>query len=555
MKNKLFEVFYIGDLPEEEQNKLYSLYKDSYEKNVGTAWSPDSFFDRAYDWEFFGDENGYVSVRVQDSGLYKLAVVAGSPKSILKGMHELMSLNEPTWGMVSKDLLPMLKKLGFKSPNSFIFNTISKMIPKSVFGDTEFNINSDNSITFKYGDVGTATKYFVGNQKYYDWLKAQVKGKVNPMKLSSILKEVINEASQRGELYHFTPIGNLEKLLKSQYIIPNAENQISTSIRPNMQTSWTTGDNSSRINNDMSDSIPVVRLTLDGDKITNKYKVKPWAWDEEDLGEEQIIVNGKNFYFMPYLKRIDIFKNGSKGSKSKKITAATELLKSLNIPYEVYNDAPEDNTPYLQTKKDYLSSKQYTPKKQTKSPYRKTYYEFPESLVVDEADLPYLAGSDITKIPDNLTVNGDFDLSSSKIEVLPNNLTVNGELDISGTNVKVLPQDLKVESLRIYNTKISELPSNIKKYKTLNISNSQIKSLPNNLTVKYLTLYNVDIKTLPNKLTVDGFIHASDSKLESIPSDIKLDGNILLNRTPISKKYSAEEIKRMCPGIKGDVEM
>lgn len=336
MKQNLYEIFYIDDLTPEEQENIYNLYKTSYEKSVGNAWDKSKFFERAEDWYFFGDQSGYVAARRQGSGMYKLAVVGGNIRGILKGMQELTSLNEPTWGMVSSDILPMMKKLGFKTPNALVMNTLLRIMPKEVFGGVNFKINLDGSITLNYEDTGSAKKYFVGNQQYFDWLKSQIKDKINPLKLTNLLKEVLNEAKQVGNLYHFTPLSNLKRILETQYIFANDEGQVSTSIRPNMATK----DFQSMKNTS------IARLMLDGDKISNKYKIQPFSYEEEDLGEEQIVVNNDKFLFVPYLKRIDIFLN----KKEKVNPKILELLEKANIPYKIYQGTPISNIPYSQPK-------------------------------------------------------------------------------------------------------------------------------------------------------------------------------------------------------------
>jgi hypothetical protein len=50
-----------------------------------------------------------------------------------------------------------------------------------------------------------------------------------------------------------------------------------------------------------------------------------------------------------------------------------------------------------------------------------------------------LSGSDITELPENLTIEGDLDLSGSKMKKLPNTLTVKGVLNISGLGLKPSP--------------------------------------------------------------------------------------------------------------------
>jgi hypothetical protein len=162
------------------------------------------------------------------------------------------------------------------------------------------------------------------------------------MKLFNLLKEIyLNEAKQVGTLYHFTPLSNLKEILFTQFLYSNDEEQVSTSRRPNMST---------RDFQDMKKN-SIARLTLDGDKISTKYKVRPFAFgaDEgnaEDLGEEQIIVNGERFPFIPYLKRIDIFLN----KKEKVNDKIIELLEKVNIPYKIYSGIPFFNTPKTQPK-------------------------------------------------------------------------------------------------------------------------------------------------------------------------------------------------------------
>ena len=162
------------------------------------------------------------------------------------------------------------------------------------------------------------------------------------IKLTDLLKE-ITEAKQVGDLYHFTPLSNLKKILETRYIFANEEGYVSTSIRPNMETSY--------LQNMKTKSI--ARLMFDGDKISTKYKIRPFAYDgafnsdnPEDLGEEQIMIPGDRFNFIPYLKRIDIFLN-KKETVNPKIL---ELLEKANIPYKVYQGTPISNIPYSQPK-------------------------------------------------------------------------------------------------------------------------------------------------------------------------------------------------------------
>ena len=154
-------------------DQAYEIFKTSYDKSTGASWSKDKFIQRASHWKFYGDQDGYVAVRPQRSGMMKLNGVAGNPKSIVKGLKELLAENHPTWGMVSQDMLPMAHKIGFITPPAFVIKSLVKSIPASVFG-ADFDVNGDGSITLHYHDVGPSTKYFIANKQYFKQLLPRV---------------------------------------------------------------------------------------------------------------------------------------------------------------------------------------------------------------------------------------------------------------------------------------------------------------------------------------------------------------------------------------------
>jgi len=175
LRDKLIsESFDFGSMTDEEQSKVYDVFKKSYEKSTGVSWDINKFKSRASNWVFFGDESGYVAVRPQASGLYKLVGVAGSPKGILSGLNELLATGRPIWGMVSNDIQGMAVKKGFKTPPPMVMRVLLKFIPKSVFGGVDFELNNDGSITMKYSDVGDAKKYFIANDAYFKKLKSDI---------------------------------------------------------------------------------------------------------------------------------------------------------------------------------------------------------------------------------------------------------------------------------------------------------------------------------------------------------------------------------------------
>lgn len=172
-------------------DQAYELFSKSYQEHTGTAWSKEKFVSRASNWEFFGDEHGYVAVRPQRSGLVKLVGVAGSPRSIVKGLKQIQDQHLPIWGMMSSDLVPLAKKMGLIQPPAWVVKGMLKLIPPGVFGDVPLKVNSDGSITLQYSDVGSATKFFVGSKEYFKTMLIQAKDKSLSGMNSMITKPII----------------------------------------------------------------------------------------------------------------------------------------------------------------------------------------------------------------------------------------------------------------------------------------------------------------------------------------------------------------------------
>ena len=186
-----------NDFTPEEKRQIFDVFTQSYVKATGASWDERKFYSRASEWQFFGDPTGFITLRPQKSGYYKLTGVAGSPKSIMRAMQELISTHYPIWGMLTQDLANMLtKRFGFRMPNRLEGFVISKLITNNVFGNVKFKRNPDSSITFNYADVGETTKVFVGNKEYYqkiriDAVKRVFSGKPAPNK--EINEDVLDE--------------------------------------------------------------------------------------------------------------------------------------------------------------------------------------------------------------------------------------------------------------------------------------------------------------------------------------------------------------------------
>jgi hypothetical protein len=186
-----------NDFTPEEKRQIFNVFTQSYVKATGASWDERKFYSRAGEWLFFGDPTGFITLRPQKSGYYKLTGVAGSPKAIMRAMQELTATNYPIWGMLTQDLANMLiKRFGFRMPNRLEGFIISKLISNNVFGNVEFKRNPDGSITFNYADVGEATKVFVGSKEYYRKVRMDVVKRVftgKPAANEEINEDVLDE--------------------------------------------------------------------------------------------------------------------------------------------------------------------------------------------------------------------------------------------------------------------------------------------------------------------------------------------------------------------------
>ena len=155
-----------------------------------------------------------------------------------------------------------------------------------------------------------------------------------------------------------------------------------------------------------------------------------------------------------------------------------------------------------------------------------------------EIDALSLRGYNIRSLPDNLKIETDLDLYETNLKKLPRNLTVGHTLDLTRSKTVYIPEDIKVG------------------YNILLRHNKRFETLPDNLTLFTLNLADTNIKNLPRNLTVHT-LYINYSKVSELPSDLKVNGNIFAGNTPLSKKYSKEEIRAMVTKgyIKGEIKV
>jgi hypothetical protein len=109
-------------------------------------------------------------------------------------------------------------------------------------------------------------------------------------------------------------------------------------------------------------------------------------------------------------------------------------------------------------------------------------------------------------------------------------------------------------NLNLRNTLLTSLPQGLEVGGDLWLSYTKISSLPQGLKVGGgLSLSNTPIQSLPDTLKVGGNLDLSRTPITSLPQGLEVGGYLYLNGTPLSKTHTEEQIKQMCPGVKGKI--
>jgi len=152
------------------------------------------------------------------------------------------------------------------------------------------------------------------------------------------------EAKQVGTLYHFTWISNLKNILKDNKL---GLGDSSTYTRKFLPQPGKYGPVSLTRNKNFSKNIPhtfkntSVSIALDGDKISNNYKIKPYHWDPSHSWpknspeyEKWIKKHGKDAFADQMEETTDTIKN-----LDKYITKVTIYKNNIyNDPWEDWDD-------------------------------------------------------------------------------------------------------------------------------------------------------------------------------------------------------------------------
>lgn len=166
--------------------------------------------------------------------------------------------------------------------------------------------------------------------------------------------------------------------------------------------------------------------------------------------------------------------------------------------------------------------------------------ELPEIVLNPVIDHEYeveidLRNTKISKLPDNLFIDGSLDISSTPITRLPKNLEITGKLYACSTGLREIPDDISVGSLNLAGSRhINSLPDNFHIPEYLNICDTNIKELPENLEVGLLNMEGTLITEIPETAKIKS-LHAANSKLEKLPDNVTEYDSLYLNGTNVKK--------------------
>jgi hypothetical protein len=190
------------------------------------------------------------------------------------------------------------------------------------------------------------------------------------------LINILREGKQVGDIYHYTSINGdaIINILKSGKLRPSParmEKKGYISFSRDRSLNYTLGSSKTQ-----------VRITIDGDKLSNKYKITPYsqlkpetAYDKKNWvapfsrstqdSESELVIPAKKYGgsidILPYIKKIDIVDLGwpEHTLPGRNLIDAIKKVKKLceqhNIPFEVHeeynSDIPWSPSKYTKPKK------------------------------------------------------------------------------------------------------------------------------------------------------------------------------------------------------------
>ena len=124
----------------------------------------------------------------------------------------------------------------------------------------------------------------------------------------------INERKQVGNLYHFTSYTNLIEIINSGFVLTTKHKDIQPYVSFTRNKSM------------YSDSVSTqTRLTIDGDKLTDRYKLSPHADAKAGYGRTSVDESEERVSLLRYPKGVDV---------SKSLVEITVRKININLDYD-----------------------------------------------------------------------------------------------------------------------------------------------------------------------------------------------------------------------------
>ena len=174
-----------------------------------------------------------------------------------------------------------------------------------------------------------------------------------------------------------------------------------------------------------------------------------------------------------------------------------------------------------------------------------------------------LRGTEITSLPDNLTVSGSLDLRGTEITSLPDNLTVGGSLYLRGTGITSLPDNLTVGgSLYLSGTgitakeqaKVKRLLNGMEKPNKWLYADNKLTFIKRKKKINDYIFYVGKIKG--QNVIFDGKVYAHCKSLKEGIQDLEFKhakdrGAEQYKNTPLDKEFTVDEAVTMYRIITG----
>jgi len=137
-------------------------------------------------------------------------------------------------------------------------------------------------------------------------------------------KNIINENKQIGIIYHFTTVYNTINILQENIINAIITNGISFTRNPDFYKYPRDG------------IITSVKITVDGNKLSNKYKIKPYNFFPDKYThylkfdeDEELVLTKEITNFRSYIKNVTLVKE----TNAESLVELKQTCKNYNIPF------------------------------------------------------------------------------------------------------------------------------------------------------------------------------------------------------------------------------